>query len=76
MRFFNMLPDRQTQRNATRHNALVGVRKKKEEKKMEKERAIYHKASYLHYQDDHAYGSQHMLVFIQPFLHFLKAALK
>lgn len=44
--------------------------------KMEEERTIYHRASYLHHQDDHAYGSQHVLVVVQPFLHFLKAALK
>lgn len=34
------------------------------------------KSSYLHYQDDHAYGSEQILVIIQPSLHFLKAALK
>lgn len=32
--------------------------------------------SYLHYQDDHPDGSQQELVVIQPFLHFLEAALK
>lgn len=31
-------------------------------------------AQELHYQDDHAYGSQQILIVIQPFLHFLKAA--
>ena len=43
---------------------------------VEEERTIYHRASYLHHQDDHAYGSQHVLVVVQPFLHFLEAALK
>ena len=43
---------------------------------MEKERTIYHRASHLQHQDDHAYSSQQVLVFIQPFLHFLEAALK
>lgn len=32
--------------------------------------------TYLHHQDDHADGSQQVLVVIQPFLHFLEAALK
>lgn len=41
---------------------------------MEKKVTIFH--SYLHYQDDHAYSSQQMLVIIQPFFHFLKAALQ
>lgn len=33
-------------------------------------------ATYLHDQDDHADGSQQVLVVIQPLLHFLEAALK
>lgn len=44
--------------------------------KLKKERTICHRITYLHYQDDHAYGSQQVLVVVQPFLHFLKAALK
>lgn len=32
--------------------------------------------SYLHYQDYHPDGSQQELVVIQPFFHFLEAALK
>lgn len=43
-------------------------------KTTEEERTISY--SYLHDQDDHAYGSQQVLVVIQPFLHFLEAALK
>lgn len=83
--FFLNLPDRQTQTNARRHKAnrrKTGEENKWERRrggggeKMEEERTIYHRASYLHHQDDHAYGSQHVLVVVQPFLHFLKAALK
>lgn len=61
-----MLPDREAQTNAPRHKA----------KKQSKKEQFIIKAPYLHYQDDHAYGSQQVLVVIQPFLHFLEAALK
>lgn len=67
-----------------RHKRMQWDTKQKEEygrqdkwdrsKTLEEERTISH--SYLHYQDDHAYGSQQVLVVIQPFLHFLEAALK
>lgn len=33
-------------------------------------------ATYLHHQDDHADGSQQVLVVIQPLLHLLEAALQ
>lgn len=33
-------------------------------------------SSYLHYQDDHPDSSQQELVVIQPFFHFLEAALQ
>lgn len=47
----------------------------KEQQGKEKEIYIFC-YTHLHYQDDHAYGSQQMLVFIQPFFHLLKTALQ
>lgn len=66
----NLLPDRQAKTNALRHKAN---RKNKGEGRRKEQ---FLTKPHLYYQDDHADGSQQVLIVIQPFLHFLEAALK